>query len=115
MGTCGQGISRQTDAADDRAGERQDRQSVSVPPDARPVDPRDQMWEVHEPRYRVHFWDADARSDEWELTGVDVQEALHWAQDSAGGRSFTFYAVADAVGREGLGLIRLLGVDPIRN
>ena len=99
--------------ADVRAGEHEDRQSVSVPLDARPVDPRDQMWEVHEPKYRVYFWDDHVCSDEWELTGCDVQAALQWAQDSADGRSFTFYAVA--VGSEGLGLIRLLGVDPTRN
>ena len=93
-----------------RAGEHQIRQSVSVSLDARPVDPRDQMWEVHEPKYRVYFWAADTSCDEWELTGCDVQEALQWAQDSAGGRTFTLYAVA--VSPEGLGLIRLLGVDP---
>lgn len=96
-----------------RAGEHRNRQPVSVPVDARPVDPRDQMWEVHEPAYRVYFWDVDASSDEWELVGCDVQEALRWAQDSAEGRSFTLYAVAD--GPEGLGLIRLLGLDPTRH
>jgi hypothetical protein len=69
------------------------------------------MWEVDEPKYRAYFWDVDAgSSDEWELTGCDVQEALQWARDSAGGRTFTLYAVA--VSPEGLGLIRLLGVDP---
>ena len=71
------------------------------------------MWEVDEPEYRVYFWDVDASSsDEWELTGCDVQEALQWAQDSAGGRSFTLYAVV--VGSDGIGLIRLLGVVPFR-
>ena len=33
------------------------------------------MWEVQEPAYRVYFWDADPRADEWELAGCDVQEA----------------------------------------
>ena len=83
-----------------------------MPLDVRPVDPRDQMWEVDKPEYRAYFWDVDAgSSDEWELTGCDVQEALQWARDSAGGRTFTLYAVV-AVSPEGLGLIRLLGVDP---
>lgn len=88
-------------------------QSVRVPLDVRPVDPRDQTWEVHEPRYRVCFWDVDASSDEWELTGCDVEEALQWAQDSAGGRRFTLYAVA--VDAKDVGLLRLLGVDPTRH
>jgi hypothetical protein len=82
----------------------------AVPLDVRQVDPRDQTWEVYDPEYRVYFWDDDARSDEWELVGCDVEEALQWAQDSADGRNFTLYAVA--VGLEGVGLIRLLGSDP---
>lgn len=86
---------------------------MSVPLDVRPVDPRDQMWEVRETKYRVYFWDADASSSEWELTGCDVEAALQWAQNSAGGRRFTLYAAA--VDSEGLGLIRLIGVDPIRH
>jgi hypothetical protein len=76
---------------------------------ARPVDPRDQSCEVYDPMYRVHFWDVEGRSDEWELSGCDVQEALQWAHDSAQGRIVTLYA---AVGSQGLGLIRLLGADP---
>ena len=77
----------------------------------RPVDPRDQAWEVYEPKYRVYFWDVEGRSDEWELSSCDVQEALQWAQDSAEGRTFTLYAAA--VGSEGLGLIRLLGTSAL--
>jgi hypothetical protein len=76
---------------------------------ARPVDPRDQAWEVYDPKYRVYFWDVEGRSDEWELSGCDVQEALQWAHDSAEGRIVTLYAL---VGSQGLGLIRLLGADP---
>jgi hypothetical protein len=77
---------------------------------ARPVDPRDQAWEVHDPKYRVYIWDVQGRSVEWELSSCDVQEALQWAQDSAKGRTFTLYAAA--VGSDGLALIRLLGADP---
>jgi hypothetical protein len=95
-----------------RRGVRGSGQSVFVPLDVRQVDPRDQMWEVYDPEYRVYFWDVDLRSDEWELARCDVQEALQWAQESADGRNFTLYAVA--VGPEGLGLIRLLGADPTR-
>ncbi|HEX6758872.1 MAG TPA: hypothetical protein VF086_10770 [Propionibacteriaceae bacterium] len=82
-----------------------------MPFDARPVDPRDQEWEVHESDYRVYFWDVGGRSDEWELTGCHVQEAIQWAQHEAAGRTFTLYAV---VGPPGLALIRLLGADPDR-
>lgn len=85
-------------------------QSVSVPPDVRQVDPRDQAWEVDDPDYRVYFWGVDGRADEWELAGCDVQEAVQWARENAGGRTFTLYAVA--VSPEGAGLIRLLGADP---
>jgi hypothetical protein len=81
-----------------------------VTPDVRPVDPRDQAWEVYDPDYRVYFWDIEGSNDSWELVGCDVQDALQWAQESADGRTFTLYAVA--VGSEGLGLIRLLGADP---
>jgi hypothetical protein len=84
-----------------------------MPLDARPVDPRDQVWEVHEPEYRVYFWDAEGRSDEWELGSCDVQEVVKWAQDSAAGRTFVVYAVA--AGPEGPGLIRLLGLDAARS
>ncbi|HET6729261.1 MAG TPA: hypothetical protein VFG96_07560 [Jiangellaceae bacterium] len=41
-----------------------------MPLDVQPVDPRDRMWEMHDPKYRVYFWDVDARSDEWESPGA---------------------------------------------
>jgi hypothetical protein len=43
------------------------------------IDPRDETWEVDLPRYRVYFWDAEARSDEYELSGAeDVAEVIRW-------------------------------------
>ncbi len=80
---------------------------------ARLIDPRDQTWEVDHPRYRVYFWDSSSAGEEWELDGCDVEGALRWAQDSAGGRPFTFYvALQSADERREVGLIRLLGTDP---
>jgi hypothetical protein len=98
------------------AGDRSrctERASCVMPLDARPVDPRDQVWEVNEPEYRVYFWDAEGRSDEWELGGCDVQEVVKWAQDSAAGRVFVVYAVA--AGSEAPSPLRLLGFDPARS
>ena len=34
------------------------------------VDTRDQVWELDLPHYRVYFWDADAKTDEYELSGA---------------------------------------------
>lgn len=76
--------------------------------DVMPVDPRDQTWEVAEPRYRVYFWDG-SRSTEFELTASDVHEAHRWAEENRGDRTFTLYA---SVPVDGLGLVRLSGLDP---
>jgi len=76
------------------------------------VDPRDETWEDYDPACRVYFWDTDAASDEWELTGCDVEDALQWAHRSAKGRTFTLYSVVKHPGE--MGLIRLLGTDPSR-
>lgn len=83
-----------------------------MPIAAHPIDPRDQTWEVDEPTYRVCFWSAEMASDEWELLGGDVDEALQWAHDSADGRTFTLHSVVKSPGE--VGLLRLLGTDPTR-
>ena len=77
--------------------------------DIRSVDPRDQTWELDQPRYRVYFHDADGASDEYELHGGDVVDVLTWAQAQRAGRSFVVYV---CVPGDGLGLVRLQGSDP---
>lgn len=84
---------------------------------ARPVDPRDQWWEVDHPAYRVYFFvqpdpgpPSGWASDEWEITGADVDEVLTWARENADGRRFIVYVRVDH--GDGLGLVRLLGSDP---
>ena len=91
--------------------------------DVRPVDPRDTTWEDHEPVYRVYFWKAEPQplglrpgfaSEEFELTGSNVQEVLAWADATVGSdRTYTLYALVRSLEGE-LGLIRLAGVDPLR-
>jgi hypothetical protein len=77
------------------------------------VDPRDETWEVDLPLYRVYFWDAEARSDEYELSGAeDVAEIIRWAESDSDGRSFTVYA---CVPGDGVGLVRVAGTDPTRS
>lgn len=78
--------------------------------DVKVVDPRDQSWEIDEPRYRVYFWAGATESTEYELTGGDVTEVLAWAEACRGGRTYVAYACMPQV--DGLGLIRLHGVDP---
>jgi hypothetical protein len=85
---------------------------------ARPIDPRDNLWEIDRPLYRVYFWrrqgpDEDSMwvSDEWELTDVDdVVAAMGWAESNCNGRQFVIYV--SALTDDGRGLIRLLGLDP---
>lgn len=77
--------------------------------DIRPVNPRDQTWEVAAPAYRVYFHETDGSSDEHELTGSDVGEVLAWADARSAGRSYVIHACVD---RDGLGLVRLAGHDP---
>ncbi len=77
------------------------------------VDTRDETWEVDLPLYRVYFWDAEARSDEYELSGAeDVAEIIRWAESDSDGRSFTVYA---CVPGDGVGLVRVAGTDPTRS
>jgi hypothetical protein len=75
----------------------------------RSVDPRDQEWEVKDPKYRVYYFDAKGASDEYEVTGADVSEVLDWAERQRGDRTFAIYA---CVPQDGLGLLRLRGRDP---
>lgn len=76
--------------------------------DVRPIDPRDETWEIERPRFRVYFWTGTA-SEEYELSRTDVHGAIQWAEGQRGDRTYTLYACADV---DGLGLIRLAGVDP---
>ena len=84
---------------------------------ARQIDPRDQRWQVDHTKYRVYFWqrlgeadDSGWMSDEWELEGADVAQALDWANAQSRGRQFVLYAsIAE---EDGVGLITLQGVDP---
>jgi hypothetical protein len=84
---------------------------------SRPVDPRDQRWEVWTPRYRVHFWKSGSTtgwaSREFEVWDGDVVEVLDWAEAHADdGESFTVFAVVGEDDR--LGLARLAGAEPTR-
>jgi hypothetical protein len=82
--------------------------------DARPVDPRDTEWEVSSPAYRVYFWrqrSGGYESEEFQLEGAtEVGEVLGWAEERAEARTFTVYAVVDALGERGL--VQLAGIDP---
>ena len=84
----------------------------------RPVDPRDQSWELWNPRFRVYFWrslgDDACMSREFELDGGDVGAALAWAAEQAVDQEiYTVYCVVE--GTAGIGLVRLTGDDPTRN
>ena len=50
-------------------------------------------------------------SDEWELTDVDdVVTAMRWAESNSNGRRFVIYV--KALTHQGVGLVRLFGLDP---
>ncbi|MCE7079625.1 hypothetical protein [Streptomyces sp. ST2-7A] len=76
----------------------------------RSVDPRDTTLEHDEARYRVYPWDADNNvSDEYEISGVDVDVVLECARQRASTRGGG-YAVYVRVDREdGVELIRIAG------
>jgi hypothetical protein len=76
--------------------------------DIRPIDPRDETWQIVRPRFRVYFW-TDTASEEFELSGTTVHSAIEWAESRRGDRTYTLYACADV---DGLGLICLAGEDP---
>ncbi len=73
------------------------------------VDPRTQTWEVDRPLYRVYFHDAEGVSDQYEVTGADVDEVIVWAEAQRGPRTYVLYV---CVASDGLGLLRLAGNDP---
>ena len=74
------------------------------------VDPRDQQWENDGPAYRVYFWTGSSCCDAWRLTETDVDGVLACADEHANGRTTSVWVVhSDG---NGLGLIRLAGVDP---
>jgi hypothetical protein len=77
--------------------------------DVTEIDPRDQTWEIDAPRYRVYFHDSHGNSHEHEIAGVEVTEALAWAEHERRDRSFILYA---CVPHDGIGLVRLSGRDP---
>ncbi|MFE0174606.1 hypothetical protein ACFWZ2_20000 [Streptomyces sp. NPDC059002] len=77
----------------------------------RGVDPRDTAWEHDDAVYRAYFWDkAQGASDEYEVTGADVEEVLAWVRARAAGTgsAYTLYARVMDGGRPGL--VRLGGV-----
>lgn len=73
------------------------------------VDPRDQTWELDQPRYRVYFHDAVGATDEHEVMRADVGQVIAWAEAQRGERAYVLYV---CVPRDGLGLVCLAGVDP---
>ncbi len=77
--------------------------------DVRAVDPRDQTWEISQPKYRVYFNDENGAADEYEIEGTDVAGVMSWAETQRNGRNFVLYA---CVPHDGLGLLRLAGSDP---
>ncbi|WP_328386947.1 hypothetical protein OHS81_25325 [Streptomyces sp. NBC_00400] len=77
----------------------------------RGVDPQDVTWEQDGATYRAYFWDRSARaSDEYEVTGADVEDVLAWARAKAEetGSAYTLYVRVTDEGRPGL--VRLSGV-----
>ncbi|WP_196942905.1 hypothetical protein [Streptomyces sclerotialus] len=77
----------------------------------RGVDPRDTTWEQDAATYRAYFWDGSANaSDDYEVTGADVEEVLAWAHVKAEetGSAYTLYVRVTDEG--GPGLVRLSGV-----
>jgi hypothetical protein len=63
------------------------------------------------PAYRVNFYDSAGASDEYEVTGADVDEVLDWANAHADGRMYVAYALVLLAG-ERPGLVRLVRCDP---
>lgn len=76
------------------------------------MDPRDERWEVDQPAYRVTFWTGSSHAEEWEVTGGDVPDVLAWIDEQRRDRGFTLWAAVAQP--DGIGLVRLAGVDPTR-
>lgn len=73
------------------------------------VDPRGQTWELDQPRYRVYFHDAVGATDEHEVMLADVGQVIAWAEAQRGERAYVLYVCVPC---DGLGLVRLAGIDP---
>ena len=86
--------------------------------EARSINPNDQRYEFDEPSYRVFFWsqpdgigsNRSWRSDEWEISGADIDEALTWVLAHAAGRRASLWAVTRPGGEATH--VRLAGTDP---
>ncbi|MBZ4018504.1 hypothetical protein CCS38_22740 [Streptomyces purpurogeneiscleroticus] len=75
------------------------------------MDPRDTTWEQDAATYRAYFWDRSANtSDDYEVTGADVEEVLAWARAKAEetNSAYTLYVRVTDEGKPGL--VRLSGV-----
>ncbi|HEY9555476.1 MAG TPA: hypothetical protein VIR58_02010, partial [Acidimicrobiales bacterium] len=86
--------------------------------DARRVDERDGSWEDRSPRFRVYLFVRGgggdySGTDTWDLSGVDVLDAIRWAQDQAGDEGL--YALAlvrdEPESDPSRGLVWLVGMD----
>lgn len=86
----------------------------------RSVDPRDVSQELDNPGYRIYFHVGGGdglswASDEYEISGADVDEVLDWANAELTRRRGNLVLYAATPGTEsqpGLRLVRLLGEDP---
>ena len=76
-----------------------------------PIDPRDQTWEDDAPSYRVYLWNRSGSAcEEWEISEADVTEVVAWADEHVGDGTASIWIVQRRA--DGVGLIRLLGIDP---
>lgn len=82
--------------------------------EARTVDPTDQVSETDAPAYRVYFWPSPSESEEWELSGTDVDEVLDWVRLHGQGRPHSLWVSVPSTSgdAQGVHLIRLRGIDP---
>lgn len=78
-----------------------------------PVDPRDVVWEVDRPTYRVYFWTSDGSAcDEWRVRdAASILDVLAWADERVG-QGHGFQAFVEVSTQSGLALLRLCGADP---
>jgi hypothetical protein len=93
--------------------------------ETRAVDPRDTLWEVEHPTYRVHIWspmpqpehvapaDQAWSCSEYDVTGADVEEVLAWARDRAPSNG-TYTVFLRGTDKGEPGLFRLAGWEPTR-
>jgi hypothetical protein len=84
--------------------------------DAKLIDPRDAIAEIHSPRYRVEIIAADrSRIDTWRVLGArDVSEVLAWAATKRGDGFVVVHIEAHDVLGQGLTLLRVHGT-PFRD